>query len=106
VQLNSNEKIIKKGRANHLRKIEWVGGKLFLTNQKLIFKPHQLNIQTYEVVIPLDEIVSVEAKHSDFISRELRVLLKNNSVEKFYVYGRKSWLQEVKKVISEYRKQS
>lgn len=99
MKLNNNEIILKEGAANHLKAIEGVGGKLYLTNQRLIFESHSLNVQTHVESVPLTSIVSIEAKHSDFISRKLSVYLSNGSKEKYHVYKRKNWVKEIKKAI-------
>ena len=44
VQLPQGEVIIKEGAANLQKGIETVGGKLRLTNQRLLFKAHKLNV--------------------------------------------------------------
>ena len=57
MKLNDDEILIKKGSANHLVQFEGVGGRLFLTNQRLFFKSHSFNIQTHEESILLDDII-------------------------------------------------
>jgi len=106
MQPNDSEIIIKKGRANHLKQYEGVGGKLFLTNQRLFFKSHFVNVQTHEESIQLKDIVGVEAKHSDFISRRLSIFLSNGTVEHFIVYKRGTWVEEIQKAIKESKQQS
>ena len=101
MKLKDNEIIIRESRANHLKPLEGVGGKLFLTNQRLFFKSHFFNIQTHEESIPLDDIVSIEAKHSDFISGKMTIILKKGSEEKFYVPKRKKWIKDIEKAIEE-----
>ncbi len=101
MKLDDNEIIIRKSGANHLKPFEGVGGRLFLTNQRLFFKSHFFNIQTHEESIPLEDIVSIEAKHSDFISGKMTVFLRNGSAEKFYVPKRKKWVKDIEKTIAE-----
>lgn len=45
MNLEKDEKIVRRNRANHIKPLEGVGGKLFLTNFRLIFKSHFFNIQ-------------------------------------------------------------
>lgn len=101
MKLDDNEIIIRKSGANHLKPFEGVGGRLFLTNQRLFFKSHFFNIQTHEESIPLEDIVSIEAKHIDFISGKMIVFLRNGSAEKFYVPKRKKWVKDIEKAIEE-----
>mgnify|MGYP001344293105 CR=1 FL=1 len=48
--------MIQEGLANHWRGIEEVGGRLFLTSQRLIFESNALNIKIGNAIIPLSEI--------------------------------------------------
>ena len=99
MKLANDEFVIRKGAATRLVPFEGVGGKLFLTNQRLFFEAHSFNIQKRDGSIRLENIVAVEAKHSDFISRKLSVYLRNKSVEEFNVYKRKIWVGEIEKAI-------
>jgi hypothetical protein len=99
MKLANDEVLIRKGAATHLVPFEGVGGKLFLTNQRLFFEAHSLNIQKRDGSIRLENIVTVEAKHSDLISRKLSIYLRNKSVEEFIVYKRKIWVAEIEKAI-------
>jgi len=101
MKLDNNEISRRKSRANHLKLFEGVGGRLFLTNQRLFFKPHFFNIQTHEESISLKDILSIEAKYSDFISGKMTVFLRNGSAEKFYVPKRKKWVKDIEKTIEE-----
>lgn len=54
------EALYKDGMSSLYRGIETVGGWLYLTNQRLIFEPHALNVQTDTIAVPLTCIHSVE----------------------------------------------
>ena len=99
MKLANDEVVIRKGAATRLVPFEGVGGKLFLTNQRLFFEAHSFNIQKGDGSIFLRNIIAVEAKHSDFISRKLSIYLRNKSVEEFTVYKRKMWVSEIEKAI-------
>lgn len=99
MKLANDEFIIRKGAATYLVPSEGVGGKLFLTNQRLFFEPHSFNFQRRERSIRLEQIVAIEAKYSDFISRKLSIYLTNKSVEELIVYKRKTWVSEIQKAI-------
>jgi hypothetical protein len=104
MRLQDKEIIIKKSRANHLKPLEKVGGKLYLTNQRLFFKSHIFNIQTHEESISLENIALVEIKHCDFIFSKMTIFLKNGSVEKFHIAKRRKWVDEIEKAIQEKKK--
>jgi len=98
VQQQASSKIeleIRNGLANHYMGIEAVGGKLFLTNQKLRFKSHSINIQVHEMDIPLDQIVRIEKASGLLAFKQINVLLKDGSVEKFVVNNREEWINAI-----------
>jgi hypothetical protein len=105
VKTFDGEIIIKKGRATHRKGLEGVGGNLFLTNQRLIFSSHFINIQTHEESIPLEEILSVETKHYDFLSAKMEFFLRNGETEVFYVPQRRQWSLEIQAEIAKMRKE-
>ena len=106
MNFNNNEKIIRKERANHLLPSEGVGGKLFLTDQRLFFKSHMFNYQNHEESIPLEDIIAVITRHSDFISKKLEIYLSNGLKEYFIVNHRKDWVHEIEKTIADKEKTS
>lgn len=96
VELNENELIEAQGPANLFRKIEGVGGKLFLTNERAIFNSHKLNIQSGATVMPFSEIESVQPrKTSGFINNGISIKLKSGEEYKFVVNDRDTWLREL-----------
>ena len=99
MKLYDGEILIKKGAANHLNQSEGVGGRLFLTNQRLFFKSHFFNIQAHEKAILLKDIISIEANSGGLFFRMISILLKNGSVERFVVRGRKIWADKINNAI-------
>jgi hypothetical protein len=98
VQQQASAKIefeIRNGLANHYMGIEAVGGKLFLTNQKLRFKSHSINIQVHEMEIPLDQIVRIEKASGLLAFKQINIFLKDGSVEKFVVNNREEWINTI-----------
>ena len=104
MELKANEIILREARANHLRYSQGIGGRLFLTNQRLFFKPHLFNVQTVEATIPLENIVAIATPHSDFLSAKLALMLKNNFIEFFVVKKRKDWMKEIEAAVTEINK--
>ena len=93
MELNPNEQIIHQGGANHFVGMEGVGGKLFMTNQRLFYKSHGMNIQDHELTIEFDDIVRLELCRTMYvIPNGLKIHLKNRDVEQFVVQGRKKWM--------------
>ncbi|WP_372755879.1 GRAM domain-containing protein [Labilibaculum sp.] len=55
------------------------GGKLFLTNKRLIFNTHKYNFQTGETSINLGDITAInKRKTSHIIDNELRIITKTS----------------------------
>ena len=82
--------------ANHFKGIEGVGGKLYLTNKRLIFKSHAMNAQNHLLSLDLDDISRVHpCKYLKVMNNGIAVTLANETVEKFVVEQRDSWLEHL-----------
>jgi hypothetical protein len=107
MELNGDEKLLRKSRgnhrANHLNPFGWAGGTWFLTNYRLIFESNALNTQTRKESIRLENIISIEAKHRDFISSKLSIFLNNGSALELHVPQRRHWINDIGKAIKELR---
>lgn len=96
IELNEDEIIHHEGSANLFRGIEGVGGKLLLTNKRLIFKSHKLNIQSGETQLALDEIEEASSrKTAKLFQNGMRIMNKAGEHFDFVVYERDSWLTKI-----------
>jgi len=87
------ERVVREGPANHFRRLEAVGGWLYLTNQRLVFKSHRLNIQRHQLSLPLDRIATARPSMTAWvIPNGLQVLTKDGRGERFVVEGRGEWV--------------
>ncbi len=92
IELQENEKIIKEGAANHFQGLESVGGKLYLTNRRVVFNSHNLNIQIHQISIPFNKIKKVEKRMSlGIVPNGLLIKTIDGKEEKFVVWGRSKW---------------
>jgi GRAM domain len=97
IDLRPNEKLIREGGANLQRGIEAVGGKLFLTDQRLFFQSHSINVQTGATEIPLSDIRGTELCWTKFLGviplfpNTLAVHTVSGVEYRFVLYGRKEW---------------
>ena len=99
LELKKGEILVKEGRANHWKGIEAVGGRLFLTDHRLVFKPHSFNIQIHEESISLDKIVSIKPSRTFFVlPNQISVELANGREERYVVWNRKSWIEKIEQV--------
>ena len=82
--------------ANHFKGIEAVGGKLYLTNKRLIFKSHKLNFQTHELLVNLDDVVKVNRyKVMGIVNTGLAVTTMMNKTEKFVMQEPEIWVSQL-----------
>ena len=103
IDLMLGEKILKEGVANHLKGKEAVGGKLFVTDRRLYFSSHPLNLQTHQESYALNDISALEFVNTLFVvPNGLLVKLRDGREERFVLNGRDDW----KKAIEDAQRQS
>ena len=90
--LRSGEVVLRSGAANHRRGLEAVGGKLFLTNHRLIFVSHGLNIQSGPAYFELSAIVG--AGRSGVLRNWLTVRFSDGNA-KFAVFRPSLWIRAI-----------
>jgi hypothetical protein len=94
--LQEDEKLIKEGGANHFKNIEGVGGWIYLTDKRVFFKSHSVNIQRHELSIPLDSITEVIACMTLwFIPNGILIKTVDGDIERFVVEDRTAWVGEI-----------
>lgn len=82
--------------ASLLRGFEKVGGKLFLTNKRLIFKPHKLNIHRKQINFELEQISEVvKRKISNAPDNGIRITTADGKSHDFVVQDRDLWLEKL-----------
>jgi hypothetical protein len=95
--LNPDETILKNGAANLQMGIETVGGRLYLTNRRLIFESHAFNVQREATSIPLTDILSVTKCWTKFLNlipvtpNSLAVKTTQEQEHRFVLFGRDAW---------------
>ncbi|WP_102029202.1 GRAM domain-containing protein [Salirhabdus sp. Marseille-P4669] len=91
--------VVKEGMANIFKGKEGVGGKLYLTTDKVIHKAHKMNVQRGTVEINLEDIESIDVYNNKVlglpIKNGLQIKDKSGSVYKFVVYKREEWVQAI-----------
>jgi hypothetical protein len=94
--ISKNEKISFQDTANQIIKRKKVSGKLFLTNERLLFVSHKLNIQSEFTSINPSDITSIEKiKMMMFFDNGLKVTLKDATSYTFVVNERKTWIEKL-----------
>jgi hypothetical protein len=102
---DADETVLRHGPANHFKGIEGVGGKLFLTNKRLRFRSHKINVQTHDESYPIEMIASVEPSRSlGIIPNGLLVHLRDGHRERFVVAGRGDWVSSIRSALEKVAK--
>jgi hypothetical protein len=97
---DDGETLVHFGLANHFKGMEAVGGKLFLTNRRLRFRSHKLNIQTHDESYPIEAIASVEPSNAlGIVPNAILVHLHDGRREKFVVNARGQWIDKLGQAI-------
>jgi hypothetical protein len=96
VETADNENIIKEGGANHFKGKEGVGGKLVLTDKRLIFKSHKFNIQNHQENFDLGQITKLQTtKTFGILENGLTLELNTNDRHKFIVDEPTDWIEKI-----------
>jgi len=86
--------------ANLFRSVEAVGGRLTITNERLLFNPHMINIQTEPVEINMADIIGVEKRNTmGLVPNGIKITNRYGSEFKFVVYKRAQLID----LINQYR---
>lgn len=98
------ENVVKEGLANLWKGKEAVGGKLYLTEQKLVHKGHKVNIQGGSVEISLMDIDHLEFYTNKIfglplIKNGLTVIDTSGKQYKFVVNKRDTWKEEIERLL-------
>lgn len=106
-ELTQDENIEIEGSANLFRGIEGVGGRLFLTNKKMIFKSHKLNIQKGDTEILYENITELlKRKTAKLVDNGIRVKSIDGKEFDFVVNNREKWIEKLDEKISYSTKQN
>ena len=100
-ELKENEVIVKEGAANLQRGFETVGGKLYLTNQRLVFEAHKFNLQSEASEIDLSNVRGLQKCWTKFLGliplmpNSLAVTTIKGEEYRFVLFGRESWMTAI-----------
>lgn len=100
-ELELDEKIEIEGFANLFRGFEAVGGKLFLTDKKMIFKSHKINIQNGQTDIQYQNVNQIiKRKTSRLINNGIRIVTNDNRKFDFVINDRDWWFEKISERIN------
>ena len=96
-ELRQSEQVVKEGAANLQKNIEAVGGQLCLTNQRLVFEAHKINVQGGRTEVELSSIQSSRPCWTRFLGlvplfpNSLAVFTKQGKEYRFVLFGCHAW---------------
>jgi hypothetical protein len=96
-ELRPGEQVVKQGAANLQKNVETVGGKLYLTNERLIFEAHRINVQGGVTQIELEDVKSTLRCWTRFLGflpvfpNSLAVQTRQGKDYRFVLLGRHAW---------------
>jgi hypothetical protein len=94
IDTDRDENILFDTPANHFKGVGAVGGRLYLTNRRLIFKSHKLNIQNHQLAIDLSDVKQVDRyKTLGLVSNGLAVTTITDNTEKFVAEQVENWVK-------------
>jgi len=97
IDIQQDESMVFQTPASHYKGIEAVGGILYLTNKRLVFKSHKLNIQNHELSIKLSDIKQVSRyKSIGFINNGLIIQTIQQTNDSFIVEKAAEWISHLK----------
>jgi hypothetical protein len=92
-----NERLLKQGPANHFQGWEGVGGWLYLTDRRLLFRSHRFNARNHELSVPLDEIEDARTSLTARLIPNGLLIKSLHGEERFVVRGRLQWVTEIRR---------
>lgn len=96
IDLQSDEEIIYEAGANHSRGMFPSGGRLVLTNKRLIFKTHKNNSEIYELSLQLSSLKMVSVtKRMKLMRRGLKLESTDNKTIEFTVENPDMWVDKI-----------
>ncbi len=104
--LSSGEVIVKRGAANLQRNAETVGGFLYLTDRRLIFESHKVNIQRGVTEVNLRNISGITTGWTKFLGlipvspNALLVKIQNGTEYRLTLWGKNSWNEAIKHAVT------
>ena len=94
----TGEQLLHDGPANHFLNGEGVGGWLFLTKERLLFRSHRFNFQQHQLSIPLEDIAEVQpVRTAKIFPNGLRVVTHSGRDDRFVVEANQTWCSEIVK---------
>ncbi|QOS77588.1 hypothetical protein JNUCC31_22860 [Paenibacillus sp. JNUCC31] len=95
MKISATEYLVKERiPANLFRGIEAVGGRLNITNERILFNPHSINIQRKPLEIMIKDISKIEKRNTlKIVPNGIKITINNGQEYKFVVYKRSKLIE-------------
>ena len=104
LKLESEETVVKEGGANLIPVNKGEGGKLAVTNRRLLFKGQRYDTKDFQFVIEYDKIESIRIYKSwKLLKNELHITMVDATKHRFAVDNTVQWLNAIEGQISSAR---
>lgn len=102
IELGNAEIPIRSGVANlYYSATKSDGGRLLLTNRRIIFCAHAINLNPNSYwELQTNNILNIAIRANFLITQRIHIVDKSNKETKFIVYGGKEWVKEIKQVLT------
>ena len=97
MDLQPGETVILEKLANIRRKFEYAGGKVVLTNQRVLLVPHAMNLDSRPAEVALADIASVEPfSQFGFVPTGVRLTRNDGAQQHFICWGRAAVMSAIR----------
>lgn len=104
IPLEPDEQLLHDAMANLFRGFESVGGRIRVTNRRVLFDPHVINVRYEAVAIPIASVAEVRPRNSLFIvPNGMLVRTDDGHEHKFVVWGRGKLIELIGSLASQAR---
>ena len=104
LKLESEETVVKEGGANLIPVNKGEGGKLAVTNRRLLFKGQRYDTRDFQFVIEFDKIESIRIHKSwKLLKNELHIAMTDGTTFRFAVDHPVQWLSAIEGQMSSAR---
>ncbi|MBK8831341.1 MAG: hypothetical protein IPN60_10875 [Saprospiraceae bacterium] len=104
LKLESEETVVKEGGANLMTVNKGEGGKLAVTNRRLLFKGQRYDTRDFQFVIEFDKIESIRTHKSwKLLKNELHIAMTDGTTFRFAVDHPVQWLSAIEGQMSSAR---
>jgi hypothetical protein len=101
ITLLPDEHIVRESEANHYIEGKLMIGRLFLTNQRLVFRTHLHNFKQYDITVSVHAISRVSYRnHLGIFSHGIWIHETDETIHHFSVWSRRKWKEAIEGMVT------